>query len=112
MTCSKQGRSGAPDRLRTPIRQKRKPVWKKILFARRVRRLTWASRTGCAGAPRRLLEKRSSGCTLRPPGPSGAEQRGWGMNTLFDQVRIAALGLLCGGGLMAVVLVFAKFARF
>lgn len=33
------------------------------------------------------------------------------MNTLFDQLRIAALGLLCGGGLMAVVLMFANFAQ-
>lgn len=34
------------------------------------------------------------------------------MATLFDQLRIAAAGVLCGGGMMAIALFFASGAHF
>lgn len=34
------------------------------------------------------------------------------METLFDQLRIAAAGLLCGGGLMAMALFLTGAVRF
>lgn len=33
------------------------------------------------------------------------------MNALFDQLRIAAMGLVCGGGLMAIALLLAGVIR-
>lgn len=33
------------------------------------------------------------------------------MSTLFDQLRIALMGLLCGGGLMAIALLLAGVIR-
>lgn len=34
------------------------------------------------------------------------------MNALFDQFRIAAGGIICGGGLMAIALFLASGAHF
>jgi hypothetical protein len=34
------------------------------------------------------------------------------MDTLFNQVRLAAAALVCGGGLMMFALLIADFARF